>query len=81
MHRDDNREAMKAERKYIMKTFEGMKAGTRICSKTFGLMEVLYWDYFSEGKKIMCFADGKSIYPASKFDPADWEIKKKEMRR
>ena len=59
-----------------MKTFANLKAGTRIYNKASKLMEVLYWDYFSEGKKIMCFADGKSIHPASEFDPADWEIKK-----
>lgn len=59
-----------------MKTFKGLRAGTRIYNKDSKLMEVLYYDFFSKGKKILCLADGRYIYPASDFDPAEWEIKK-----
>lgn len=59
-----------------MKTFANLKAGNRITNPIDGTMEVLFWDFHGTGKKVMCFADGKSIYPASEFDPADWEIKK-----
>lgn len=60
-----------------MKTFEGLKAGTRIRNNGDGVMEVLFWDFYSTGKKVMCFADGKHIYPASEFSPKDWEKIKK----
>lgn len=60
-----------------MKTFEGLKAGTRIRNETDGVMEVLFWDFYSTGKKIMCFADGKNIYPASEFSAKDWEVIKR----
>ncbi len=58
-----------------MKSFDGLKAGTRITCGEY-LMECLFWDYYGTGKKVMCFADGRNIYPATEFSPADWEIHK-----
>ena len=60
-----------------MKTFKGLKAGTRIRNNEDGVMEVLFWDFYSTGKKVMCFADGKRILPASVFSPKAWEKIKK----
>ena len=57
-----------------MKSFNNLKAGNRIKSDDDTVMEVLFWDFHSTGKKILCFADGKSIYPASEFDPVDWKL-------
>ena len=57
-----------------MKSFNNLKAGNRIRSADGTVMEVLFWDFHSTGKKTLCVADGSSIYPASEFDPADWEL-------
>lgn len=55
-----------------MRTFESLKAGDRIISKDGKKMECLFWDFYGNGK-IRCLADGKSIFPATEFDPEDWE--------
>lgn len=57
-----------------MKSFNNIKAGNRIKSGDGTVMEALFWVFHSTDKKTLCFADGRSIYPASKFDPADWEL-------
>ena len=58
-----------------MKTFDNLKAGTRIVNDDGDVMEVLFWDFYGKGKKIRCVANGKSIWPISEFSPADWEVK------
>lgn len=58
-----------------MKTFENLRNGNVIENPDDGQMTVMFYDFYGDGKAIMCFADGKSIYPAFQFYPADWSLK------
>lgn len=59
-----------------MKTFRGLHDGDKIFNETDGFMEVVFGDFYGDGKKVMCFMDKKSVYPAFQFDPADWTLVK-----
>ena len=62
-----------------MKTFNGLREGTVITNPVDGNMTVRYSDWFSEnGKKELCFEDKTSLWAGYQFDPADWEVLKKE---
>lgn len=56
-----------------MKTFKNLKEDSRIISADGETMEVIFWDFYETGEKIMCFASKSSIYPANEFSPEDWE--------
>lgn len=56
-----------------MKSFDVLHEGNKVWNEEDGTMSVMFYDVNSDGKKIMCLADDRSIYPASQFDPADWE--------
>lgn len=57
-----------------MKSFDVLHEGNKVWNEEDGTMSVAFCDVNSDGKKIMCLADDRSIYPASQFDPADWEM-------
>lgn len=59
-----------------MKSFDNLKKGDKIYNEDDGIMEVMFGDFYGDGKKIMVFADGKSVYPAFQFYPEDWELVK-----
>lgn len=61
---------------FSMESFDNLHAGDKIYNEIDGIMEVVFGDFYGDGKKIMCFADGKSVYPAFQFDPKDWELMK-----
>lgn len=61
---------------FSMENFDNLHSGDKIYNETDGIMEVMFVDFYGNGNKIMCFADKNSVYPASQFDPKDWELVK-----
>lgn len=56
-----------------MKTFKNLKEDSRIINADGETMDVIFWDFYGTGEKIMCFASKSAIYPANEFLPEDWE--------
>lgn len=57
-----------------MKTFDVLHEGDKVWNEDDGTMSVMFCDLYGDGEKIKCLADDRSVYPASQFDPADWEM-------
>ncbi len=60
------------------KQWINLKDGDIVHNATDGDMEVVWYDWYGEGREELCFKTEKSIFLGSQFDPNDWELKKIE---
>ena len=58
------------------KQWINLKDGDIVHNATDGDMEVVWYGWDEEAKKVLCFKTEKCIFLGSQFNPNDWELKK-----
>ena len=59
----------------MLKTFDGLKEGTLLKDCNGDHYRVSYREFWGDAKCV-CLVTERSIYPASEFDPRDFEIER-----
>ena len=62
----------------MLKTFDGLKEGTLLKDCNGDHYTVSHYDFYGDGECVACLVTMRGIYPASEFDPRDFEIVKGE---